>query len=509
MKKCHYCGEEFDEELTVCPACGKEQPENVPVPGEAEASPDTAQEAAAEVAVPVEAAQNASESTPAADAQSAPEAAPVKKGVASASAIALGAAIVLLLAAILAVLILNGKDTAVQPEALASEAATQTAESTEAAETTEATIPADGNPDDVTCKGSYTVSDEEVKAANGEAVATAGDSTLTNGQLQILYWRSVQNFYAQYGTYAQYFGLDHTQSMDTQVCGVADGLTWEQYFLQDALNNWTIFEAVAQQAREAGFQMSDENREQMNTMEEGLLETATNNGFTDITAMIARNFGAGATLEDYKSFWEMYFLSSDYYNEITGSFAPTAEEIAEYFNTHEAEYADNGLDKTTSSVDVRHILILPAGATIETVTTEEFSDEAWAAGEQKAQEILDQWLSGDKTEDSFATLANENSADTGSNTNGGLYSGVTEGQMVEAFNDWCFDSSRQVGDYGIVKTQYGYHIMYFCGSQLLWESQAESDLLAQLSNDFINNAVEAADVKIDYSAIKLGFVDMT
>lgn len=509
MKKCHYCGEEFDEELTVCPACGKEQPENVPVPGEAEASPDTAQEAAAEVAVPVEAAQNASESTPAADAQSAPEAAPVKKGVASASAIALGAAIVLLLAAILAVLILNGKDTAVQPEALASEAATQTAESTEAAETTEATIPADGNPDDVTCKGSYTVSDEEVKAANGEAVATAGDSTLTNGQLQILYWRSVQNFYAQYDTYAQYFGLDHTQSMDTQVCGVADGLTWEQYFLQDALNNWTIFEAVAQQAREAGFQMSDENREQMNTMEEGLLETATNNGFTDITAMIARNFGAGATLEDYKSFWEMYFLSSDYYNEITGSFAPTAEEIAEYFNTHEAEYADNGLDKTTSSVDVRHILILPEGATIETVTTEEFSDEAWAAGEQKAQEILDQWLSGDKTEDSFATLANENSADTGSNTNGGLYSGVTEGQMVEAFNDWCFDSSRQVGDYGIVKTQYGYHIMYFCGSQLLWESQAESDLLAQLSNDFINNAVKAADVKIDYSAIKLGFVDMT
>lgn len=508
MKKCHYCGEEFDEELTVCPACGKEQPENVPVPEEAEASPDTDQEAAAEVAAPVEAAQNASESTPAADAQSAPEAAPVKKGVANASAIALGAAIVLLLAAILAVLILNGKDTAVQPEALASEAATQAAESTEAAETTEATIPADGNPDDVTCKGSYTVSDEEVKAANEEAVATAGDSTLTNGQLQILYWRSVQNFYAQYGTYAQYFGLDHTQSMDTQVCGVADGLTWEQYFLQDALNNWTIFEAVAQQAREAGFQMSDENREQMNTMEDGLLETATNNGFEDTTAMIERNFSAGATLEDYKSFWEMYFLSSDYYNKITGSFAPTAEEIAEYFNTHEAEYADNGLDKTTSSVDVRHILILPEGATIETVTTEEFSDEAWAAGEQKAREILDQWLSGDKTEDSFATLANENSADTGSNTNGGLYSGVTEGQMVEAFNDWCFDSSRQVGDYGIVKTQYGYHIMYFCGSQLLWESQAESDLLAQLSNDFINNAVEAADVKIDYSAIKLGFVDM-
>ncbi len=501
MKKCHYCGEEFDEELTVCPACGKEQPENAPAAEEAAASPDTPQEPAAEEAAPVEEAPNAPEEGSA----NAPQAAPVKKGVTSASAIALGVAVVLLLTAILAVLILDGKGKQEQLEVPES---TGVAESAEATEATEATVPADGNPDDVTCKGSYTVSDEEAKAANGDIVATAGDSTLTNGQLQILYWRSVQNFYAQYGTYAQYFGLDHTQSMDTQVCGVADGLTWEQYFLQDALNNWTIFEAVARQAREAGFRMSDENREQMNTMEDGLLETATSNGFPDITAMIERNFSAGATLEDYKSFWEMYFLSSDYYNEITGSFAPTAEEIAEYFNTHEAEYADNGLDKTTSSVDVRHILILPEGATVETVTTEEFSDEAWAAGEQKAQEILGQWLSGDKTEDSFATLANENSADTGSNTNGGLYSGVTEGQMVEAFNDWCFDADRKVGDYGIVKTQYGYHIMYFCGSQLLWESQAESDLLAQMSNDFINNAVEAADVKIDYSAIKLGFVDM-
>lgn len=526
MKKCHYCGEEFDEELTVCPACGKEQPENAPAAEEAAASPDTPQESAAEEAAPLENAQSASEAAPVEEAPNAPEeapnapeegsanapqSAPVKKGVTSASAIALGVAVVLLLTAILAVLILDGKDKQEQLEVPESTGVAESAEATEATETTEtteATVPADGNPDDVTCKGSYTVSDEEAKAANGDIVATAGDSTLTNGQLQILYWRSVQNFYAQYGTYAQYFGLDHTQSMDTQVCGVADGLTWEQYFLQDALNNWTIFEAVARQAREAGFQMSDENREQLNTMEDGLLETATSNGFPDITAMIERNFSAGATLEDYKSFWEMYFLSSDYYNEITGSFAPTAEEIAEYFNTHEAEYADNGLDKTTSSVDVRHILILPEGATVETVTTEEFSDEAWAAGEQKAQEILDRWLSGDKTEDSFATLANENSADTGSNTNGGLYSGVTEGQMVEAFNDWCFDADRKVGDYGIVKTQYGYHIMYFCGSQLLWESQAESDLLAQMSNDFINNAVEAADVKIDYSAIKLGFVDM-
>ena len=48
------------------------------------------------------------------------------------------------------------------------------------------------------------------------------------------------------------------------------------------------------------------------------------------------------------------------------------------------------------------------------------------------------------------------SADTGSNTNGGLYTEVYQGQMVTEFNDWCFDESRQPGDTGIVYNEGGY-----------------------------------------------------
>ena len=42
-------------------------------------------------------------------------------------------------------------------------------------ETAEATIPADGNPDDETAKGSYTASDEEVLAQRETVVARMGD----------------------------------------------------------------------------------------------------------------------------------------------------------------------------------------------------------------------------------------------------------------------------------------------------------------------------------------------
>jgi hypothetical protein len=48
----------------------------------------------------------------------------------------------------------------------------------------------------------------------------------------------------------------------------------------------------------------------------------------------------------------------------------------------------------------------------------------------QAQKIYDEWLAGDKTEDSFAALAKQYSEDTGSASNGGLYDSIYKGEMV-------------------------------------------------------------------------------
>ena len=57
------------------------------------------------------------------------------------------------------------------------------------------------------------------------------------------------------------------------------------------------------------------------------------------------------------------------------------------------------------------------------------------------------------------------------------------GQMVETFNDWCFADGRQPGDYGIVKTDYGYHIMFFVGAgdEIYWFQTAKEDYLSDLA----------------------------
>ena len=123
-------------------------------------------------------------------------------------------------------------------------------------------------------------------------------------------------------------------------------------------------------------------------------------------------------------------------------------------------------DNSYSMVDVRHILIKPEAVSEEDFDSDEECQAALTAADEaaaaKAQEIYDQFLAGDATEESFAKLAEEYSED-GSASAGGLIEGIKKGDMVAEFNDWCFDTSRKAGDTGIVKTQYGYHIMYFVG----------------------------------------------
>ena len=97
--------------------------------------------------------------------------------------------------------------------------------------------------------------------------------------------------------------------------------------------------------------------------------------------------------------------------------------------------------------------------------------------EEKANELLQQYNDGEKTEDAFAALAVANSTDPGSASNGGLYSNIYKGEMVPSF-DWCFDPARQSGDTGIVESSNGYHVMYFVETnpQPYWYYKADLDL---------------------------------
>jgi len=134
-----------------------------------------------------------------------------------------------------------------------------------------------------------------------------------------------------------------------------------------------------------------------------------------------------------------------------------------------------------NTIDIRHILVKPSAATLSTEDEgyAEEQEQLKADAKAKADELLEQWKSGEATEDSFAALAMQESVD-GSKYDGGLYTRVTQGQMVTNFNDWCFAAGRKSGDTDVVETDYGYHVMYFVGENMpAWQALVSSTLQSE------------------------------
>lgn len=156
---------------------------------------------------------------------------------------------------------------------------------------------------------------------------------------------------------------------------------------------------------------------------------------------------------------------------------------------------------------VRHILVAPeSGSNSSSSTSEktEYTDEQWAAAKKKADSILAKFNITNKSEYEFAKLAEQYSTDSASTSSGsndsfgGLYESVTLGQMVPDFEKWSIDDSRKYGDTGIVKSDYGYHIMFFINDC----PEYQSKIISQIKSDRLSNMIDKAEIKVHENAIK-------
>ena len=444
---CKHCNAELGEDITVCPVCGKEQSE----------VKEDASEMTEETLVETAAAEAPAEETEAFAEMPEEEEEELKPGKSKSARVATSVVAIILLLATLIGLFIGTMGGARKPQPSVTTPATEMAEPVE--------IPSDGDPTSAMCKETYTVSDADAAAARETVVATMGDKVLTNGELQAYYWMEVSLFLQEYGSYAEYIGLDLYKPFDQQVTEMGEKpMSWQQFFLDSAIYTWKTYQSMELESEAAGFEMPAERREELEALPEGLKNSAVEGGFESVDELVAMNIGAGATLDDYVNYVQTYYQGMSYYYDIYEALNPSDAEVEAYFAENEAYYAEGNITKNAKYVDVRHVLLQPEGGERGEDGYPVFTDEAWEACRQKAEELYNQWQAGDKSEESFAQLAKDNSED-GNAATGGLYENVYKGQMVKEFENWCFDDARQVGDHGLVKTAYGYHIMFFTGSR--------------------------------------------
>ena len=133
-----------------------------------------------------------------------------------------------------------------------------------------------------------------------------------------------------------------------------------------------------------------------------------------------------------------------------------------------------------------------------------YSDAEKKAALEKAEKIYNDWVKSGASEEDFKDLVEEHSGDTASVEDGGLYENVYPGQMVEKFEDFCYDENRKAGDHGIVETEFGYHIMYFVENEgLKYLSDIQAALESEKYNEYLTELNEAYPVDVNTKAVSM------
>ena len=460
--KCKYCLAEVEENATVCPLCGKDLQEAAE-----EVAEEAAVDAAEEVAEVVE-----------------EEKKPAKKKKSKAGKIVLAVVGVIVLAVALTAGILysmglmdevkDGFQTVVHELNFKRE-------------------------NDVFYHLSYTQKASAIAKQEDTVVATVGEQKLTVGELQAHYWTLVYDAYR----YKDYPEMDITKPLDKQVYDKETGMTYQQMFMESALDTWHRYAALIELSKENGFTLSEDQQKELDNMPEDLNKMATQNKYDDAEKFIKEQFYSSCSVEGYLQYNRTLYLALTYYQSLYEGLLPTDDEVQTYYNENKATFTEKGIDETAGNYyDVRHILIGPNSGS---AAYGDYTDAEWESWRVSAQDILDQFLADNGDEAAFGELAKTKSLDTGSKSNGGLYTKLTsKTNFVENFKNWYLDESRQKGDTGLVKTEHGYHIMYFCGSQPIWKYEGSIMLLSEK----VTKALEGAEAKFpltaDYTKIMVG-----
>ncbi len=166
-------------------------------------------------------------------------------------------------------------------------------------------------------------------------------------------------------------------------------------------------------------------------------------------------------------------------------------------------------DNQMKMENVRHILFKFEGGTKDEDTNETvYSDDEKKAAKDEADKILEEWnLLDKKTAEAFGELAKKHSDDS-TKSAGGLIEDIYPGQMVEPFENWCFDEARKEGDVEIVETEFGYHIMYYVGESDMTfrDSMIEAKLIEEAMEKWEKELTDAMTVtKVNLKGIDTGF----
>ena len=318
---------------------------------------------------------------------------------------------------------------------------------------------------------------DETASAGSEwdkIVAQFGNHTLTAAGFSYFYWASYTSFLNYHGSDAQNY-LDLYTPLDQQM--YSEDLTWQDYFINDALMAFRQYCVLNDQARAAGFELSETAQNALANADEELQQTAEAMGFETIEEYLKANYGDGANMENYLDYIHDHFVVQEYTAKLQDSFDFTDEEIEEYYDQNVETYEEAGVFKADIKMaQLRYFMILPADQ----------SEESYDAIDSAFYEMLDDWEQWeDKSEEGFMSFG-EKWSEQGFAQD--YLDAVAPGKIYFSyFDDWCFDEPRSPGDTRTWVMESGDYLFYYVGQldDVYWRSQTRYDMCRDTFTTFL------------------------
>lgn len=316
-------------------------------------------------------------------------------------------------------------------------------------------------------------------AAEGEKLKntialTLGDHQLNAVDLNYYYIDIVNQFCNEYYYHILYMGIiDTAKPLNQQFYDEEKNITWADYFLGVAENGIKSTYLLCDLAEQAGFQLSDAERDYLDSIPEALETYAKQNKFGDANGYLVKTYGYGADIDSYMAYTERALLADAYYSHYAASLGYTPEQIDTFQSKNPQKYSSFNFASYYLSTD--KFLTGGVEGSDGKVT---YTDEQKAAAIEAATAAVESMKSGN-----CESLEAFNALILAMDVNSSLTSvSITENKDVlyskvdSLFQEWICSTERTFGDITViaktttsgtgddkVTTINGYYILWFGG----------------------------------------------
>ena len=282
----------------------------------------------------------------------------------------------------------------------------------------------------------YLATHETYVVINGEKVNKV--------EFDYVYNTSKNNYITQYGSYLNYFGLDTSKDLSTQM--YSDTLTWQDYFEQNAVESLKQNKALMAEAKAAGF--TYDTTDEYNTFKETIKTSAASAGISE-KEYVRSIYGSYATMGRIEEYVKNDMVMNAYYQKLQEDNAPSDDEIQSYYEENKATYdsvdyrlttieADLPTEPTELADPVEETAADTTGTTDGTAATDTTQDTAYQPSDAEIAKAMDD--AKVLADDAEQTVAKD----------GEVHENEKKSSVNYMISDWLFDDARKAGDTTVI-----------------------------------------------------------